>query len=385
MQNILNHVDTEVIEVLHILTTNNYQAYIVGGAVRDIIMNRKVNDFDISTSALPNETVKIFKELGYEVKTQGIKHGTVEVIYKKHYMEITTFRTDGEYLDNRHPKNVVFTISFKTDAARRDFTINAIGLDENGKLYDYYKGIDDIQLQVIRTVGNPIKRFAEDSLRILRAIRFSATLGFSIEANTKKAMLANFHNLDSIALERIYQEISGIFKGEYFSMICPYLPIIAYIMKSDEISDNIINFSDYEQRLAYALRNKKNLNDVYLSNTEKNDILAFYEYQNDEFNDYKIKLLINQYGYMLTQSILSYNIIINHKNDEYIKRLEQLKDTCCTIKQLAINGNDLINLGFKGKEISDILNKLLEKIMKKELENKKAALLKAAKNYYKVS
>ena len=380
MRNILKNVDTEVIELLKILNDNNYQAYIVGGAVRDIIMDRKVNDFDISTSALPKETVKIFNELGYEVKTQGIKHGTVEVIYKKNYIEITTFRTDGEYLDNRHPQSVIFTLSFKTDAARRDFTMNAIGLDKNGKLYDYYDGINDIKSQVIRTVGDPMQRFTEDSLRILRAIRFSATLGFSVEVNTSKAMLANFYNLDSIAVERIYQEISSIFRGKYFNMISPYLPIISYAMKSDEISDNIFNFPYYEQRLAYALNNNKDLNDAYLSSAEKNSILACYKYQNDDFDDFKIKLLINKYGYLQARSILSYNNIINCKNDAYIKRLEQLKDTCCSIKQLALNGNDLLDLGFNGKVISEILNKLLEKVMKNELENKKTALLEAVIN-----
>ena len=172
MQNILNKLPKSVINVLKILENNGYVAYIVGGAVRDTLLSRKVEDYDICTNALPIEIRKVFLEQKYKVIETGIKHGTVSVVNNNVAYEITTFRQDGEYKDSRHPEEVKFNVSLEEDLKRRDFTINALACDSLGNIIDYNNGINDLKNKIIRTVGNPNDRFDEDALRILRALRF---------------------------------------------------------------------------------------------------------------------------------------------------------------------------------------------------------------------
>ena len=175
-------------EILSTLEEGGYDAYIVGGCVRDMLMKRQFHDYDITTSASPEQVTELFGDK--KVIPTGIQHGTVTVISGGIPFEITTFRVDGEYSDSRRPDKVIYTSDLREDLARRDFTMNAIAMDLRGDIYDPFSGEEDIRRGVIRCVGDPEKRFTEDALRILRAVRFASQLGFSIESKTSEALLA---------------------------------------------------------------------------------------------------------------------------------------------------------------------------------------------------
>lgn len=185
------------------------EAYIVGGCVRDSILGILPNDYDITTSAKPNKIIDIFK--GYKIIENGIKHGTVGILIEDEVYEITTYRVEGEYEDNRRPKNVEFTSKLVDDLKRRDFTINAMAYNEEDKLIDYFDGVKDLHDKKIRTVGNPDERFIEDGLRIIRAIRFSSKLGFDIEKETFESIKRNSSILKNISRERVSDEIKKLY------------------------------------------------------------------------------------------------------------------------------------------------------------------------------
>lgn len=190
-------------EILVTLRDHGYEAFYVGGCVRDTLLNREIHDWDITTSALPEQIMACFDHC---VPT-GIKHGTVTVLSGAFQAEVTTYRTDGEYLDGRHPQNVKFVRSLSEDLARRDFTINAMAMDEKGNVVDLYGGQEDLERKLIRCVGDPDKRFQEDALRILRAFRFSAQLGFSLEHLTEEAIGRNAVLCRQLSAERVRDEI----------------------------------------------------------------------------------------------------------------------------------------------------------------------------------
>ena len=185
---------------------NSYEAYMVGGCVRDSLLGVEPKDYDITTSAKPEETISLFEKT---IPT-GLKHGTITVIINSTPYEVTTFRTEGTYLDNRRPSSVDFVTDIKEDLSRRDFTINALAYNENTGLIDYFNGVDDIKNKIIRCVGDPDKRFKEDALRMLRAIRFSCQLTFDIEEGTLKAIKDNYKLIENISFERIRDEICKI-------------------------------------------------------------------------------------------------------------------------------------------------------------------------------
>ena len=192
--------------VIETLRQNGHEAYIVGGCVRDSILGRTPDDWDITTSAMPEDVKRLFRRT---VDT-GIKHGTVTVLIGNEQFEVTTYRIDGDYGDGRHPDNVVFTSSLKEDLRRRDFTINAMAYSEEDGLIDYYDGLGDIDRKVIRAVGDAEERFTEDALRIMRAVRFSAQLGYSIEDKTKEAAGELAGTLTKISAERINIELTKL-------------------------------------------------------------------------------------------------------------------------------------------------------------------------------
>ena len=192
-----------IIEILDRLNKAGFEAYLVGGCVRDKIIGREVDDFDITTNALPDQTEKLVEDKAV-IKT-GLKHGTLTVVNEGEKAEITTFRRDGEYSDNRHPDKVFFASDLKTDLERRDFTVNTICYDGKN-VVDLFGGAEDIKNKVIRCVGEPDKRFGEDALRILRALRFASVLGFEIEEKTGDGILKNKDLLRNISGERINAE-----------------------------------------------------------------------------------------------------------------------------------------------------------------------------------
>ena len=193
-------------DIINVLIKHGYEAYAVGGCVRDSILNIHPEDWDITTSAKPEDVKEVFRRT---VDT-GIKHGTVTVLYKEDSYEVTTYRIDGEYEDNRHPKSVEFTSNLANDLRRRDFTINAMAYNKQEGLVDLYKGMEDLKKGIIRCVGNPVHRFEEDALRILRAFRFSAQLNFKIEEESYKAACLQKENLRNISAERIRTELNKL-------------------------------------------------------------------------------------------------------------------------------------------------------------------------------
>lgn len=201
-----------IIEAMNLLSSHSKRGFIVGGCVRDSVMGTVPHDWDMTTDALPGEIKSIFSE--YRTVDTGIKHGTVLAVLDSHPVEITTFRVDGEYTDCRHPDSVTFTRDIKDDLARRDFTINAMAYSEATGLVDIFGGADDIENKLIRCVGDPDERFGEDALRIMRALRFSSTLGFTVEAKTKQAIFRNADLLRNIARERISSELLKLLCGK---------------------------------------------------------------------------------------------------------------------------------------------------------------------------
>ena len=189
--------------ILHILEKAGYEAYVVGGCVRDSILGRSPDDWDITTSAKPEQVKALF----HRTVDTGLQHGTVTVLMEKEGYEVTTYRVDGEYEDGRHPKEVTFTASLKEDLKRRDFTINAMAYNDETGLVDAFDGIADLNAKRIRCVGEPTERFSEDALRMLRAVRFAAQLGFAIEERTEQAIRDMCGNLEKISAERIQVEL----------------------------------------------------------------------------------------------------------------------------------------------------------------------------------
>ncbi|CDM67719.1 poly(A) polymerase [Clostridium bornimense] len=204
------NIPSTVSNIIKILESHGFEAYVVGGCVRDSILGRVPNDWDITTDALPEKVMEVFKDIGATVVPTGIKHGTVTVIINNDSYEITTYRIDGEYKDSRRPEEVIFTSKLQEDLARRDFTINAMAFNPKEGLKDYFNGIDDLKERKIKTVRNPMDRFEEDALRMLRAIRFSAQLTFDIEEETIEAIKKLSSNIKNISVERIREEFNKI-------------------------------------------------------------------------------------------------------------------------------------------------------------------------------
>lgn len=195
-------------EIIHTLQEKGYEAYLVGGCVRDSILKRSIHDYDITTSATPDETLEIFKDK--RIIETGLQHGTITIVVDGEPYEVTTYRIDGNYSDNRRPDKVTFTKSFKEDLKRRDFTINAMAYNDEVGLVDPFNGVEDIKYHKIQCVGKPEDRFAEDALRILRAVRFASQLNFVLEPNTAYVLHKMYRNLESISAERINSEFCKI-------------------------------------------------------------------------------------------------------------------------------------------------------------------------------
>ena len=214
-------------KIIDRLNEHGYEAYVVGGCVRDMILKREPGDWDITTSARPEQVKALFTR----TLDTGIQHGTVTIMVGKEGYEVTTFRVDGDYTDGRHPDTVTFTPSLEEDLKRRDFTINAMAYNHNTGLVDIFGGREDIDRKVIRCVGNPTERFTEDALRILRAIRFSAQLGFEIEDATRQAITEIAPNLIHVSKERIQVELTKLLLSDrpqtmklvYETGISPYV------------------------------------------------------------------------------------------------------------------------------------------------------------------
>ena len=220
-------------KIINILEANGYEAYAVGGCVRDTIMGKTPNDWDITTNCLPEDIVHCFE--GVRIIETGLKHGTVTLLIDDETFEVTTYRKDGAYTDNRHPDSVTFVTDLESDLSRRDFTVNAMAYNPRIGLVDLFGGREDIENKCIRCVGEANKRFGEDALRILRALRFASVLNFTINEDTSRAIYELKDNLSNISKERINCEFTKLLTGkrnvdiirEYFDVICEFIPEMA--------------------------------------------------------------------------------------------------------------------------------------------------------------
>ncbi len=385
-----------VLTALDILEQNGYSAYAVGGCVRNSLLGKVPYDWDICTSALPEQTMNCFAD--YRVIPTGVKHGTITVIVENP-LEITTFRIDGNYTDNRRPDEVSFTGNIADDLCRRDFTVNAMALDKNGNLTDLYGGREDLQKKLIRCVGNAETRFEEDALRIMRALRFAATLGFEIEEETAKAIQSKKHLLRNIAAERIQKEFTKMLAADCGKILLQFADVIKVFMPLANTSLPNIKLieatpSDPALRLALLLSD--------LSAEEAESALRSLKYDNRTIKAVslmletkslkiscerpQIKRLINRFGIQDLKTVLSFllyseNIdtathgFVSDTANDIIQNNE-----CCTLSSLAVNGSDISSLGiFKQSNIGKVLYALLEKVMDEKAKNEKKELIELAK------
>ncbi len=366
-----------VYEILDTLNSKGYEGYLVGGAVRNTLLKLPIDDYDITTNASPNEIKDIFKE--YTLYKVGEKHGTIAILKDNLKIEITTFRSDLDYKDHRHPESVIFTKSLEEDLKRRDFTINALCLDKKGNLIDKVNGLNDLNNKIIRTINDPKERFNEDALRILRALRFSAKFNFNIEDNTKKAMFKYKDLLSYISNERKKEELLKILstKNNLKTYINDYLDIYNTFIPFKKVDDTINNFSNPYYSLAYLLSKTNNydLKELKFSKKEINLLNALIKATNTNIeNDYNfIDLLSNTNN---SEILLYLNELYN---TNLSNRYKSLKAYMVNKKTIKLNGEDLLALGYKGKEIKKIQEKLIELIKNKKLKNIKVSLLKYLK------
>lgn len=383
--------------VLSKLKENGYQAYVVGGAVRDFLMGKTPHDYDLTSDALPSQISDVFKDFYQE--HSGEKHGTIRVIIDHKPIEITTFRCDEGYTDYRRPDNVEFVKDAYIDSKRRDFSINAFYYSE-GHIYDFHEGLEDLNNKVIKTIGNPSARFHEDALRILRAIRFSAKLGYEIESKTKTALLDCKEELNLIAKERILIELKEISStSNFFIDIKEYFPIFKLIIPClDKIGnsiDDIYNFDtksygDYIASLS-ALFSLREINNgfmpwrlfIKMDNESINAIKTLIKLKDINFNNSFDDDYIN--GLILLSKPVDMNVFKNYlinlynlkrfKNDDIdsiLNRVDILSEgnTPYSLKDLEIDGNDLLKLGIeKNKYFKEILNEVLLRCNQGDLNN----------------
>lgn len=420
------------------LNAAGYEAYAVGGCVRDTLLGRVPNDWDITTSALPMEVKSIFKRT---VDT-GLKHGTVTVLMDKETYEVTTYRIDGEYEDSRHPKEVSFTRELKEDLLRRDFTINAMAYNDTDGLVDLFGGIEDIKAKVVRCVGEPKERFSEDALRLLRAIRFCAQLGYSMDEKTYEAVKELAPTLKNISAERIQAELNKTLISDNPSMLkvayetgltSQFIPELDVCFKTEQnnphhcynVGDHIIKAIESVKpekalRLAMLLHDIgkpvcKTVDEEGISHFHGHpiksadiarDVLHRLKYDNDtiskviklvKYHDERIekgtlymRRAINRIGVDAFPDIFEVwradlTAQSNYMREEKFQRLsdniadyeEIIKEAdCISLKDLAVSGKDLLDKGIKaGPQIGEILNKMLTDVIDNPEHNDKEYLL----------
>lgn len=422
--------------VIRKLEEAGYSAYAVGGCVRDLLLGKEPSDIDITTNALPRETMEVFKD--FKVIETGIAHGTVTVIVNSQSFEITTFRCDGDYLDSRHPENVTFTSRIEDDLARRDFTVNSMAMDRCGNLIDVFGGKEDLDNKVIRCTGEPDVRFSEDALRIMRAIRFSSVLGFEIEKKTAESIHKNKALLSKISVERIFVELKKLLMGsnvfkvltEYSDVICTVIPELAPSVGFDHMSKYHIYdvythiaktveaaVPDETVRLVMLLHDvgkpyvctfdgqyrhfkghpevsEKISCDVLHRLHADNEtirlvsLLCRYHDRPIEVSERAVKRLLSKLTYnelrllcevRKADSAAHAPQIVDRgtEAEEIMKIAEKLEEenACVQIKDLAVNGFDVMSEGFEGPAVGEVLNTLLSEVVEETTANDRDALL----------
>ena len=423
--------------ILKMLEDSGYEAYYVGGCVRDILRGSGSKDVDITTNALPEQIMSVFSR--FTVIPTGIKHGTVTVIDNGIPFEITTYRVDGEYIDNRRPDSVRFTSNLTDDLARRDFTMNAVAMDRCGNIVDPYGGQNDIEIGLIRCVGAPEKRFHEDALRIMRAVRFASQLSFTIDSETSSAIHFMKRSLENISRERIRDELDKLICGgkcvdvllEYSDIITEIIPEFAPAIEFDQHSDyhkytvweHTIRSVDAAPGNDIFLRRALFFHDIGKPNCAKFDergkghfkghpqasaemarhIMKELRYDSKSIaettllikwhgekikNRTEIKKLLNQLGEKRFIKLLAMKSCDDSAKNPFVKdgiprylEIAQIageiigSGECYSLKQLAVSGAELEKIGFQGREIGDALKEILNLIIENKLENNRESIM----------
>jgi tRNA nucleotidyltransferase (CCA-adding enzyme) len=404
------YIPTNVKFIIDEIYKQGYEAFIVGGCVRDSILGLIPNDYDITTNAKTYDIKEIFKS--FKLIETGIKHGTIGVIIDEEIYEITTYRIEGEYEDFRRPKEVKFSENILDDLKRRDFTINAMAYNDKVGLIDKFNGKVDLDKKIIKTVGDANERFNEDALRMVRAIRFSATLNFEIDDFVFSSICKNSDKVKNISVERITDEVKKILFSKnieklnllFESKIFQNIGIYDY-KNFDEKKLNILNnknFSleeklllleyilSFESGYIYYEENIKNcsiVNTLRFSKKTTNYVNEMIKYMYIDLQNDKVwlKYLLNEIGVKNLKNIINLRIIYNNFCKKDVKILEEcLREIleieknceCYSKKELKINGKMLLDLGYCGKEIGDNLDFLLHKVIENPNLNEKNILIK---------
>lgn len=389
--------------IIDILTQNGYEAYAVGGCVRDSILGRVPGDWDITTSALPQQVKALFRRT---IDT-GIQHGTVTIMLGKNGYEVTTYRIDGKYEDSRHPESVEFTPNLEEDLKRRDFTINAMAYNDENGVVDVFGGIDDIRNRIIRCVGNAHDRFTEDALRILRAVRFSAQLGFEIDKATKDAARELAPTLVKISRERIHTELNKLLLSDnpdYFSVVYE-LGVMKVIISELEG----VNSGDIDRLKVLIKRTKPCLPERYaallsvigkdktravlkglkLDNATISMAVKLVEYLGitPALTEPQMRHYINEVGKEDALRVIDFNLSFADESmhEEYTDMRKLCahvleRGDCTSLKELDVTGKDLVDAGFEaGKQLGELLNSLLTEVLDNPSLNDRNYLLGRAK------
>ena len=423
-------------EILARLEAAGHAAHCVGGCVRDALLGRRPNDWDVTTSALPEEVLALF---GGRCIPTGLRHGTVTVKTDGGGVEVTTHRKDGAYLDNRRPESVDFSASLEEDLARRDFTVNAMALDLRGALADPFGGGEDLKRGLLRAVGEPEKRFGEDALRILRGLRFAARLGFSIEAGTDRALRACAPLLERIAPERVREELTGVLCGPYAEKVlvsypdvlgvvlpeiapsvgfdqrsvyhcydvwehtaravgaAPPAPVLRWTMLLHDLGKPDTFFLDGEGRGHFYGHWRKSaeyagaiLDRLRFDRRSRDLILTLVERHDCELplSEKSVRKNLARYGEEAVRALLAVKRADNlAQAPEYRDRqvlIGQWEDllnlvlqegACFSLRQLAVRGGDLTALGLRGPAVGRVLQALLDQVLDGKLPNDREILL----------
>ncbi len=382
--------------ILYALESAGFKAYCVGGCVRDFLLKIPCSDYDITTSATPkqiNAALCTFKTVD-----TGSIHGTVTVIADGEAVEVTTFRADGQYSDHRHPDSVLFSDKLSCDLARRDFTINSMAFHlESGEIIDPYFGQKDLEKKLIRCTGSPYERFEQDALRILRALRFAACLGFQIEENTQCALIDCFSLLEYVSRERILSELKKLVCGKCAGeVLYKYFKVFEHLLSiknGREFKENCRLLQelpkDFILRLSLLLSGegeqgaREILKDLKSDNFTCDSAFTLISSLNTVPEDKaELKQLLRHIGIEATDKLI---ILWSTKGIDtaFIKsELENILslNECYSISGLDINGNDLLSLGFKGKQIGKTLNLLLDAVIEEKIPNRKPNLIEYVKS-----
>ena len=393
---------------LNRLEEAGFPAYLVGGCVRDSVLGLVPSDYDMCTAALPEETEALFSDC--QLVLAGKKHGTVGVVLDGNVVEITTFRTEGGYTDNRHPAWVRFVPTIEEDLARRDFTVNAMAFHPDLGLVDLFGGREDCGKKIIRCVGEAATRFTEDALRILRAFRFAARFRFDIEEHTARAIFDKQHLLQNISAERIASEMNGLLQAEGAAEILRtfrevFFTAMPALQMPDEAWHRALQvLSCCEKKLPLlwsallhplgAEQAKTVLQTLKMPNALQEDVYALLAHLHLPLSPEKMQYALMVMGKERIFLLLSLQQALHsaeHSGNEtetaarygmLQQKTEALlaSGACYTLSALAVKGNDLAALGIQGKTIGETLHRLLEKVVLGEAENDREQLLLLARN-----